>query len=87
MAKNQVGLQVTVKGFIVTGKDLLKQHEATSAFMQGAQTGDYSNLLQMIVIDEVQAVPRTRRSPEKREPEPAPILEYIDTQTKWTEDN
>lgn len=65
MAKQQNGLYVTVKAFIETGKDLQRQHEATSAYMQGKQTGDYSNLFAMMEVDEVEAQPRTRRRVEK----------------------
>lgn len=61
MAKLQTGFAITIKAFAETNNDIQLMNEITTAYLYGNQTGDYSNLLKMVTVEEATAVPMRRR--------------------------
>ena len=59
--KSETGLQIIIRGFIVTNGSIEVTNEATSAYLHGTKTGDYGPLLSMMTVEAATANMRTRR--------------------------
>lgn len=74
MSKSETGFHVIIKGWIPTGKGLEALHEVTSAAMEGRRTGNYSDLIAMVNVEDATIQQRTRRLPDDPSP-PGPLEE------------
>lgn len=79
MARNQTGLAITIKAFLVLKPNDINQNLAALTLAKEAhETGDYSSLIAAASIDEVKVEQRSRRVEDAPEApaaeEPGPLL-------------
>jgi hypothetical protein len=83
MARNQTGLAITIKAFLVLKPNDINQNlEALTLAKEAHETGDYSKLIASASIDEVKVEQRSRRvedAPVAADAEePGPLLQAME---------
>lgn len=80
MARNQSGLYVSIKAFLVLKPNDLNQNLAALTLAKEAhENGDYTALLAAATVDEVKVEQKSRRVEDEpaSAPEPAPLLDAM----------
>lgn len=83
MARNQSGLAINIKAFLVlTPNDLNQNLAALTLAKEAHETGDYTALLAAASVDEVQVAQKSRRVEDAPEApkavDPAPLLDAME---------
>jgi len=74
MAKNQSGVEITIKAFLPTGKTVDQQFTALTLIKEAKETGDFSAMIGACEDVSIKTTVRSRRVEEPKAEAPAPII-------------